>query len=95
LLGPGLFSFVIFFFCTAGRTPWTSDQPVTSSLPKRRINAHTDTHVLSGIRTYDLSVRTSEDNSCVRPCGQCDRLSSFEFHYLSITVPLDYTILII
>jgi hypothetical protein len=26
-----------------------------------------------GIRTHDPSVRTSEDSSCVRPCGHCDR----------------------
>jgi hypothetical protein len=31
-------------------------------------------HVLSGIRTHDPSVRTSEDSSCLRPRGYCDRL---------------------
>jgi hypothetical protein len=30
-------------------------------------------HALSGIRTHDPSVRASEDNSCLRPRGYCDR----------------------
>jgi hypothetical protein len=33
---------------------------------KNRINAYTDIHVLSGIRTNDPSVRASEDKSCLR-----------------------------
>jgi hypothetical protein len=46
------------FFYTDGRTTWTSDQPVARPLPKHRttqhrINAHTDIHALSGIRTQD------------------------------------------
>jgi hypothetical protein len=67
-------------FYTDGRTPWTSDQPVARTLPKHRITQtynkrmHTpDTHVLSGIRTHDSSVRASEDSSCFRPRGYCDR----------------------
>jgi hypothetical protein len=44
---------------------------------KRRINAHnTDIHALSGIRTHDPSIRASEDSSCLRPRGHCDRLKS-------------------
>jgi hypothetical protein len=40
-----------------------------------RMNAHNiDIHALSGIRTHDLSVRASEDSSCLRPRGHCDRL---------------------
>jgi hypothetical protein len=39
-------------------------------LHKHRINA--DIHVWSAIRTHDLSVRTSEDSSCLRPRGPCD-----------------------
>jgi hypothetical protein len=34
---------------------------------------HTDIHASSGIRTHDPSVRASEDSSCPRPRGQCDR----------------------
>jgi hypothetical protein len=46
---------------------------------KNRINAHnTDIHALSGIRTHDPSVRASEDISCLRPGGHCDRR---EFYY--------------
>jgi hypothetical protein len=41
---------------------------------KRRINAHTDIHTLSGNWTHDPSVRVSEDNSCLSPRGHCDRL---------------------
>jgi hypothetical protein len=40
---------------------------------KRRINAQTDIHALSGIRTHDPSVRANEDSSCLRPRGPCDR----------------------
>jgi hypothetical protein len=46
-----------------------SDQPVARPLP----NINTDIHALSGIRAHDPSVRTSEDSSCLRPRGQCDR----------------------
>jgi hypothetical protein len=34
---------------------------------------HTHIHALSGIRTYDPNVRESEDRSCFRPRGHCDR----------------------
>jgi hypothetical protein len=41
---------------------------------KHRINAQNiDIHALSGIRTYDPSVRAIEDGSCLRRHGQCDR----------------------
>jgi hypothetical protein len=78
LLGPWplFFSFLILY--TVGKTPWTGDQPVARPLlteqHKHRINAHnTDIHTLSGIRTHDPSVRASEDSSCLRPRGRCDR----------------------
>jgi hypothetical protein len=35
------FSFLILY--TAGRAPWTGDQPVARPLPTHRISAHTDT----------------------------------------------------
>jgi hypothetical protein len=41
---------------------------------KHRIT-HTDIHALSVIRTHNPSVRASEDNSCLRPRGHCDRRS--------------------
>jgi hypothetical protein len=72
LLGTGLlFSFVIFFYAD-GRTPWTSDQTIARPLPKNRINAHTNIHALSGIRTRDPSVRANKDSSFLRTRGHCD-----------------------
>jgi peptide methionine sulfoxide reductase MsrA len=35
---------------------------------------HTDIHDLSEIQTHDPSVRASEDSSCLRLRGHCDRL---------------------
>jgi hypothetical protein len=64
---------VSLIFYTVCRTPWTWDQPVTRHLPTHRTNAHTDTHALSGIRSHDPSVRASEDSSCLRSRGHCDR----------------------
>jgi hypothetical protein len=37
------------------------------------LNRNTDIHASSGIRTHDPSVRASEDSSCLRPHGHCDR----------------------
>jgi hypothetical protein len=42
---------------------------------KHRINVYTNIHALIGIRTHDPSVRASEDSSCLRPRGHCDRLA--------------------
>jgi hypothetical protein len=60
---------------TVGRTPWTGDQPVARPLPTHdntnTINA--DIHALNGIGTHDPNVRASEDSSCLRPRGHCDR----------------------
>jgi hypothetical protein len=39
-----------------------------------RYLTQTDIYALSGIRTHDPSVLASEDSSCFRPCGHCDRL---------------------
>jgi hypothetical protein len=36
-----------------------------------------DNHALSGIRTHDPSVRASEDSSCLRQRGHCDRHKSY------------------
>jgi hypothetical protein len=40
---------------------------------KHRINAHTDIHSLSEIRTHVSRVQLSEDSSCLRPRGRCDQ----------------------
>jgi hypothetical protein len=70
-------------YFTDSRAPWTGDQPVASPVPKHRTThkqnkrIHTpNIHALSGIRTHDPSVRASEDSSCLRPLGYCDRLAS-------------------
>jgi hypothetical protein len=45
---------------------------------KHRINTHTpNIHAISGIRTHDHSVRTSEDSSCLTPLGHRDRLPNW------------------
>jgi hypothetical protein len=41
-------------------------------LHEHRINTHRDIHALSGIRTFDPSVRSGEDSSCLRPRGHWD-----------------------
>jgi hypothetical protein len=71
---------VPYSFFTDGRTPWTSDQPVAKPLPKHRTTQtqnkriHTpNIHVFGGILTHDPSVQASEDSSCLRPRGHCDR----------------------
>jgi hypothetical protein len=75
---PGLFfSSVIIFTQTVellGRVISPSQgRYLYTGQPKHRINAYTDIHVLSGIRTPHPNVRASEDGSCLRPCGHCDR----------------------
>jgi hypothetical protein len=76
LLGPGLFfSYVNVFTQTVGLL-WQVISPsqgryLHKGQHKHRINAHTNIHALSGIRTHDPSV----DSSCLRPRGHCERWS--------------------
>jgi hypothetical protein len=60
-----------------GGAPWTGISPSQGLYlhieHKHRINAHTDIHALSEIRTHDHSVPVSEDGSCLRWRGNCDR----------------------
>jgi hypothetical protein len=72
------FTFMIIF--TDDRIPWMGDQLAARPLPKHRTtqtqNKHIHTpniHALCGIRIHDSSFRASEDNSCLRPRGHCDR----------------------
>jgi hypothetical protein len=65
---------------TIGGTPWPSDQLVARPLSKHRAAQTEDKqiytpniHALCEIRTLDPSVRASEDSSCLRPFGYCDR----------------------
>jgi hypothetical protein len=48
----------------------------TTQPQNKRIHTHTpNINALSGVRTHDPSVRASEDSSCLRPRGYCDRPS--------------------
>jgi hypothetical protein len=65
---------------TDGRTPWTGDQLIARPLPKDRITqtqkkrTHiSNIHALSGIRSHDPGLRSSEDSTCLRPLGYRDR----------------------
>jgi hypothetical protein len=87
-LGPGLFfSFVIIFTQTVGllgRVIGPSQgRYLHTGQHKHRINAYTDIHVLSGIRTHDPSVRASEDSSYLRRRGNCDRLFKLSSEHIS------------
>jgi hypothetical protein len=53
---------------------------------KHRINAQTDIYGLSGIRKHDTSVRASEDSSCLRLRGYCDRLIIYYGHQMRESV---------
>jgi hypothetical protein len=81
-------------FYTDGRTPWTSDQPVARPLPKHTTKQtqnkriHTpNIHASSRNRAHDPSGRASEDSSCLRPRGYCDRLHIILHFLISVTVP--------
>jgi hypothetical protein len=63
------FSFWILYI--VGRTPWRG-----SARRKAARYLHTDIHALSRIRTHDPSDPASEDGSCLRPRGHCDRLAA-------------------
>jgi hypothetical protein len=71
-------------FYTVCRTPWTSDQPVARPLPTHRINAHTDIHALSGIRTHDPSVWATEDSSCRRPAATVIACRQIDTEFVSL-----------
>jgi hypothetical protein len=52
-------------------------EPVAGQTPAHRINAHNiDIHAFSVIRTHDPSVQASEESSCLKPRGCCDRRDS-------------------
>jgi hypothetical protein len=38
---------------------------------------HTDVHASNGFRTHDPSIQASEDSSCLKPPGNCDRLIEY------------------
>jgi hypothetical protein len=61
---------------------------------KHRINAHTNIHASSRIRTFDTRVGASEDSSCRRSLGYRDRhVVTLIFHLtVSVSRELDATI---
>jgi hypothetical protein len=70
-----LFSFVFFFEQSAGLLGWVIS-PSQGRYPhtgqhKHRLNAHTNIHALSGIRTNDRIVWAREDSSCLRVRPEC------------------------
>jgi hypothetical protein len=77
LLVPGpFFSFVISFTQTVGllgRVISPSQGRYLHRTTQTQNNAHMNIHALNGIRTHDPGVRASEDSSCLRPRGHCDR----------------------
>jgi hypothetical protein len=79
LLGLGLFSSFIIFFTQMvgllGRVISPSQgHNLCTGQHKHRINADTDIHALSGIRTHIPSIQAA-DISCLRPRGHCDWLA--------------------
>jgi hypothetical protein len=74
LVGLGRF-FRFLILHTVGRTPRAGDQPVARRLPTQD-NTNTNIHDLSSIRTHDPSVSASEVNSCLKPRGNHNRLST-------------------
>jgi hypothetical protein len=54
---------------------------------KKELNAHTDIHALSGIRTHDPNVRASEDSSCLRPRDHRSRPTLILIHEFPVVLP--------
>jgi hypothetical protein len=81
LLGRDLFfSFVIVFTQQSGLLRWeispSQGRYLHTGQHKHKIYAKTGIHASSGIRTYDPSIRASEDSSCLRPQWHRHRHSS-------------------
>jgi hypothetical protein len=73
-----LFQFRNHFSQTVGRLGRVISPPqghcLNTGKHERRINVYTpNIHALSGIRIYDPSIPASEDSSCLRARGYCDR----------------------
>jgi hypothetical protein len=65
-------------FYTDGRTPWRGDQPVARPLPTHRTTQTQNKHTyrypcLEWDSNPRSSVQASEESSCFRPRGCCDR----------------------
>jgi hypothetical protein len=93
LLDPGLsFCFVIFLAETVGLlgrviSP-SQGRYLHTGQHKPRIKAHTDIRAVSGIRTYDPSVRACKDSSCLRRAVTVIGLSNeYRGHFPNINRP--------
>jgi hypothetical protein len=91
LFCPGLyFSFVIFFTQTLeflGRVISPSQgRYLHTGQQKHRINAHTDMHALSRIRTHDPSARAGEDR--LRPRGHRVRLKWYYLLHIQCNITM-------
>jgi hypothetical protein len=78
LYGPGLFSSTVRIYTeTVGLLGLvlrpSQGRYLHIGQHKLMINAYTNIHTLSGIRTHNPSVQASEDSSCLTPLGHCDR----------------------
>jgi hypothetical protein len=70
-------------FYTDGRTPWAGDQPIAMPLPTTQTQTkRTYRHWCLEWNSSPRSQRQSEDSTCLRPRGHCDRL------LLGIVLPL-------
>jgi hypothetical protein len=67
------FRFLVLY--TVGKTPWNGDQPLTRPLLTYKTTQSQSKHASSGVRTHDPNFQKSEDSSCLRPRGPCDRHS--------------------
>jgi hypothetical protein len=74
--------FSFFNLYTVGRTPWTGHQPVARLLPTHRTtqrqNKRTHTSMPRVGFEPRIPVYESEDGSCLRPRGHCDRLFTYK-----------------
>jgi hypothetical protein len=68
------FSFLILY--TVGRTPWKGDQPIARPLPTHRTTETQNKRTRTSMPQAGLepTIPASEDSSCIRPRGHCDRL---------------------
>jgi hypothetical protein len=70
-----LFQFLNLY--TFGKIPWTGDQPVARPLSANRTTQTQNKRTQTSMPRVELepSVRASEDISCLRQHGHCDRLN--------------------
>jgi hypothetical protein len=70
---------------TVSRTPWTGISPSQGRYLTQTQKQCGVIHALSEIRTHDPSVPASEEYSCLRLRGHCDRLVACSvLHYMSV-----------